>query len=485
MTEPRNQTDQGKSGFRTVDISERRTPPHSLEAEMAVLGGALLRNEALDEVRDLLESEDFYQPAHQRLFSAFCTLYDRKDVIDPVTLRNELTARGWFEECGGRAYIDRLLDEVHTSANIASYAKIVKEKAVLRRMLGATFRVQGMVYDGKDDDGNVLGVEEVLNQSHALVDGVTLESVQSPFEALENILVSTLKHVDERQTSKGQLAGHSTGFIDLDEKTNGLKSPDLIIIAARPGMGKTSLALNIGLTVALEDNPVLMFSLEMNLVQLGMRLLSSYARTPIYKIVKGMLNDAEHLALCRAAETLNDAPFFIDDTSGINIGSIRAKARRLKADKKGKLGLVIIDYLQMMQSPRKFESREREIADISRNLKLLAKDLDCPVLALSQLNRNLENRPDKRPRPSDLRESGSLEQDSDLVMFLYRDAIYNETDDPDLRAKTELIIGKQRSGPTGTVLLTFQDEITRFDSYTDRITQTRAASWHDPKGNDD
>jgi replicative DNA helicase len=452
---------------------ERRVPPHSAEAEMAVLGGVLFRNEALDQVRDLLEADDFYQPAHQRLFVACCGLYDRGDVIDPITLRNELKTLGQLDEVGGAPYIERLLEEVHTIANVEQYARIVAEKALLRRMLGATHEIQGMIFDGQADDGATLDPEQIVDRSQQKIFDVARDTVRSPYEALEDVIHQSLKYVDERMTSGGKLAGYSTGFPDLDDKTNGLKPGELILLAARPAMGKTSLALNVGVNLALTERlPVLMFSLEMNAVQIGLRLLCSQSGVPLHRVLKGQIPDAEYKKLASSAGVLGETAFYLDDSGGVNVNTIRSKARRLKADK-GNLGLIVIDYIQMIGSARRFESREREIADLSRHLKLLAKELDCPVMALSQLNRALESRPDKRPRPSDLRESGSLEQDADVILFLYRDSVYwgdEEKEDRTDPNETELIIGKQRSGPTGTIKLTFRDEITRFESYTSRDT---------------
>ena len=450
---------------------ERKTPPNSLEAEMAVLGGVLLRNDALDLVRDLLDPVDFYHPQHQRLFLASCAIYDRGESIDPVTLRNELKGRNWLDEVGGAAYLEKLLDEVHTTANIEQYARIVADKALLRRMLNASYEIQSMVHEGRADDGETLEVEQIIDRSQQRIFEVARETVRSPYESLGDIIFQSMKFVDERITSQGSLAGYSTGFADLDDKTNGFKPGELILLAARPAMGKTSLALNIGLNLAMQERlPVLMFSLEMNAVQIGLRLLSSFGQVSISRIFKGQLSDAEHKTLADACGYLNEVPFYLDDSSGINPNTIRAKARRLKADQ-GKLGLIIIDYIQMLQGVKQLESREREIAAISRSFKMIAKELECPVLALSQLNRALENRPDKRPRPSDLRESGSLEQDADLILFLYRDWVYKTDEEREEMLepnKTELIIGKQRSGPTDTIFLTFRGELTRFDGYSTR-----------------
>lgn len=443
---------------------ERRVPPHSLEAEMAVLGGILLRNEALDQVRDLLAPEDFYIAAHQYIFRATITLYDRGDPIDPITLRNELKAMSRLDDIGGTSYINRLLEEVHTTANIGDYTRIVAENALLRRMLNTTYEIQGMVFDQRSDEGEMLEVGEVLDRSQHIVFEVARESVRTPYESLEEVINESLSFIDERMTSDSALAGHSTGYADLDNQTNGFKPGELIILAARPAMGKTSLALNIATNIAILENlPVLFFSLEMSSVQIGLRLMCSHAKVHISKVLKGEANEEEYARLSKSAGVLAELPIYIEDSGGTNMNSIRAKARRLKAEKGG-LGLVVIDYMQLLASVRHYDSREREIATMSRSFKVLAKDLEVPVMALSQLNRQLESREDKRPRPSDLRESGSLEQDADMVMFVYRDVIYHpETEDPDL---AELIIGKQRSGPTGTLKMVFLGEYTRFEQYT-------------------
>jgi len=448
-----------------IDL-DRRVPPNSPEAEIALLGGILLRNEALDQVRDLLEAEDFYAPAHQKIYLAVIALYDRGENIDPITLRNALKDRGWLEDVGGPPTLEKLLDEVHTTANIEQYARIVAEKALLRRMLNSTLEIQGMIYESRDDRGEALNTEQIVDRSQQKIFDVARDTVKSPFESLEDIIHDSLKFVDQRMTSQGSLAGYSTGFADLDDATNGFKPGELILLAARPAMGKTSLGLNVALNLGLSEKlPVLMFSLEMSAVQIGLRLLCSFSRVPLRNIFKGQVTDGEYQILADAAGVLSEVPFFVDDSGGTTISSIRAKARRLKAEKGG-LGLIVLDYIQLIAAAGRFESREREISALSRSLKMLAKEMDVPVLAISQLNRQLESRPDKRPRPSDLRESGSLEQDADLILFLYRDSVYNpDAEEPN---KTELIIGKQRSGPTKTLELTFLDTITRFEDYSDR-----------------
>ncbi len=447
---------------------DRQVPPHDPPAEVGVLGGALLRNESIDQVRDVLDPEDFYLPAHQRLFVAICALYDRNEPIDPVTLRNELKTRGWLEEVGGPAYILRLTDEVHTTANIEHHARIVAEKALLRRLLDATYEIQGMVFDARSDDGETLDVEDVLDRSQAKVFEVARDSVRTPYQSLEQVILESMEYVQTRMDSQGTLAGYSTGFADLDDITNGLRPGELIILAARPAMGKTSLALNIATHVALfEKKPVLVFSLEMSAAQIGLRLLCGQARVNLTAVLKGTTGEADYQRLAESSQLLAEVPLYLDDSGGTNVNTIRAKARRLKAEK-GDLGMIVVDYIQLLAATRFMDSREREISAMSRALKMLAKDLDCPVVALSQLNRALETRPadQRRPRPSDLRESGSLEQDADMIAFIYRDVVYNpETEERDV---AEVIIAKHRSGPTGTVKLAFIGEYTRFEQYTPR-----------------
>jgi replicative DNA helicase len=335
-------------------------------------------------------------------------------------------------------------------------------------LLGATHEIQGMVFDARSDDGEMLDVEDVLDRSQAKVFEVARESVQSPYQSLEQVIVESMEYVQKRMDSQGTLAGYSTGFSDLDEKTNGLRPGELVLVAARPAMGKTSLALNIATHIAMfEKLPVLVFSLEMSAPQIGLRLLCGQSRVNLSSVLKGTTGETDYQRLAEASQLLAEIPLYLDDSGGTNVNSIRAKARRLKAEK-GALGMVVIDYIQLMAATRFFDSREREVSAMSRALKMLAKDLDCPVMALSQLNRLLETRPvdQRRPRPSDLRESGSLEQDADMILFIYRDVIYNEaTEEPDV---AEVIIGKHRSGPTGMVKLSFIGEYTRFEQYTRR-----------------
>ncbi|MDP8222144.1 MAG: replicative DNA helicase [Candidatus Lernaella stagnicola] len=460
---------------RNVTPIERRVPPNSETAEVAVLGGILFQQDKIDVVRDFVSPGDFYSPRHQKIFDVQCTLREKNLPIDPVTLKNALAERGMLDEIGGVEYIDRIEEEVYTAANIAHYATIVAEKALLRRLLAVTQSIQGTIFEGRSEDEETLDTLQIVDQAQRLVFDVTRERVGSPYESLEHVISDALRYVDERAEHGGGLAGLASGFADLDRLTNGFKPGELVIVAARPAMGKTSLALNVALNMAVaERKPVLFFSLEMSAIQLGLRLLTSWARIPADRVHKSKLSDQDYTQIANAAGELGELPLFVDDSAGTNVNTIKAKARRLRADK-GDIAMIVVDYLQIMTSARRIDSREQQIAEISRSLKAIAKELECPVMALAQLNRALESRDNKRPRLSDLRESGALEQDADIVMFLYREAVYWTKDQlQDDRAKpgndqkenvTELIIGKNRMGQTGLLGLYFHREYTRFESY--------------------
>jgi len=440
-------------------ISQRLVPPNDLTAEVGVLGGIILRNEAIDLVRDLLSPEDFYYPVHQRIFSAMTDLFDAQEPIDLVTLKNHLNTKESLETCGGVAYLNKLLGQVITTANIEHYARLINSKAVLRKLINASFEIQELAQT-ETLNNEVLNIGEVVNHAQEKILSIDVKDLQTPYESMDGIITETLKIVDERQTAIGYI-GEETGFRDLDEKTNGLRKGNLVLIAGRPSMGKTSLAISIAQTIA-EKKHVLFFSVEMGQSQLGMRMLCLNARVNLMGVLKGTVTDMEMQRLADAAGLIIslDKLHFSFDTSE-TIGTIRAKARRLKREK-GELGAVIIDYLQLLSSLKKYETREREISDYSRMMKLMAKELDCPVVALCQLNREVEHRGDKKPRLSDLRESGSMEQDADLVLFVYRDFVYNKGADP---CEAEIIIGKQRDGPIGTVKMAFLSEYARFEAF--------------------
>lgn len=445
----------------------RRVPPNDAAAEIAVLGSILLCNNAIDEVADIILDEDFYSPANQLVYLAMQDLNARGEKIDPITLRNNLQQRGKLEEIGGQPAIERLLDDCPTSANVESYARIVAGKAMLRRMLNATLETQGLIYEGKQDDGKALSPEEVMDRAQGLLLGSARDAVEKPWLDMPAAVHGLMSYVDERQTGN-VTPGISTGFYEINDLTGGFRAGEMTVLAGRPGMGKTALALTMAANVAaLSMKPVLFLSLEMTAgrqnPQLEIRLSCSYARVPIKPLLFGkvLLEDDLH-RLNEAAKALHEIPLFMSDDSSLNPMRLRARARRLKAENGG-LAMIVVDYLQLMRSGEKFQSREQEVATLSRSMKLLGKELNCHMLVLSQLNRQLEGRPDKKPRLSDLRESGSLEQDADVVQFVYRESMYD--DDCDEPNRAEIIVDKNRMGATGTVYLTWTGECARFDNY--------------------
>lgn len=454
-----------------MSVDLRKLPPQSLEAEMSLLGGVLLDNEAINRVLETLVPEDLYRESHRKILRAMIDLNERGEPCDIITLTSILKNRGELEETGGAAYIATLVDYVPTAANIVYYCRIVKEKAVVRRLISAATDI---ITRGYDEQTNV---EELLDVSQKVIFDLSENKLRPAFYPVSDILKDTIKNIEMLYEKKEQVTGVPTGFVDLDKMTAGFQKGDLVIIAARPSMGKTTLALNMAEYAATQADPsapVALFSLEMSKEQLVMRLLSSLARVEATRMRTGHLLDTDWHKLVKGAGALHSSKIFIDDTPAISIMEMRAKARRLKAEHN--IGIIIVDYLQLMRGKANPESRQQEISEISRSLKALAKELEIPVVALSQLNRGLENRTDKRPMMSDLRESGAIEQDADVIMFVYRDAVYCEackkrdgsctTADHDRDA--EIIISKQRNGPIGTVKLTFLGEYTRFESRSDR-----------------
>ncbi len=439
-----------------------KVPPQSIEAEQSVLGGILLENEAINRSLEILGAdapENFYRETHRKIFLAMLELDEKSEPVDLITLTDVLKDKGWLEEVGGTTYLASLADIVPTAANITHYAKIIKEKALLRRMIYAATEI---VTQGYDLPGNV---EEFLDCSERSIFEVSEKRVKPSYFSIRDLIKNSFKFIDQRYEKKELVTGIPTGFINFDQITTGLQPSDLIIIASRPSMGKTSLSLNIAQYAAIEANvPVVIFSLEMAKEQLVLRMLCSEARVDASRLRGGFLSESDWPRLTSAAGRLSEAPIFIDDTPAITVLEMRAKARRLKADQN--LGLIIVDYLQLMQGRRDVESREKEISDISRSLKALAKELSVPVVALSQLSRRTEQRPGNRPQLADLRESGAIEQDADLIAFIYRDELYNpDTED---KGKAEIIIGKQRNGPTGVIELAFLTSYTRFENLADR-----------------
>ena len=432
-----------------------RVPPQSLEAEMAVLGAVLLDNNAFSIATESIAHNAFYKKAHQDIFAAMEGLSARGEAIDIVTLSEELKQRGTFHSVGAPAYLTAIMDQTHTAANVEHYANIVLEKFVLRRLITISSDIATQAFAGDRD------AAEVLDEAERHIFEISQQGMFKGFEPIGKIIRSHFKNIEELYSSGSHISGMPSPFEDLDSLTSGFQKSDLIIIAGRPGMGKTSFALNLGEYLALKQKtPVGVFSLEMSSEQLVTRLLCSEARIDSNKLRRGYLKSNEYAELAIVAGYLAEAPIYIDDSAGLSTLELRAKARRLKAE--AGIGMLIVDYLQLVSVKERTENRQQQISLISRGLKALAKELEIPVIALSQLSRAVESRGgDKRPMLSDLRESGSIEQDADVVLFLYRPEVYDQSEEN--RGKAELIIGKQRNGPTGTVNLTFIDSCTRFE----------------------
>lgn len=430
-----------------------RLPPQDIDAEQAVLGALLLDPEAVHHVPSTLRPDDFYHQGHRLIFEAALSLAEQGQPVDLVTVTGQLRQQGALEKAGGAAYIASLLDLVPTAANIEHYSRMVEEKSLLRTLIMAAARIAEMGYEGGED------ASRLLEQAERMILEVGARRAAGGFASLREILLAVWSFVEQAYASKGGISGLPTGFIDLDRLCCGLQPADLVILAARPSMGKTSLALSVAYQVAVKQRlPVAVFSLEMSKEQLVQRLLCAEARVDQYRLRTGNLREEDWERLSDAMANLSEVPLYIDDTVAGSVREMRAKARRLQAERG--LSLVVIDYIQLMQSGTRAENRQQEISQISRGLKSLAKELNVPVLALSQLSRAVEARQDKRPQMSDLRESGALEQDADIVMFIYRDEYYNP--ESDKKGVAEIIIAKQRNGPVGTVELGFMKEFTRF-----------------------
>ncbi len=440
--------------------SPERTLPHNLEAEKSVLGAILVHNEAFNHAAELIDSRDFFRDAHRRIFDRMVALNERGDAIDFVTLKEELARGGDLDEVGGPAYIASLADGVPRSANVEYYAKIVKEKSTLRSLIHSANKILAEAYQAEDEP------DLFLDEAERAIFAIAEDRIRAGFVPLRDLVQSSFTTIEKLQQHKGTVTGVPTGFVDLDEMTSGLQPSDLVLVAARPSMGKTSFVLNIAQHIGTStDMTVGFFSLEMSKEQLFMRMLTSEARIDAHRFRTGYLNEKDYGRLSHALGTLAEARVFIDDTASIGVLEMRAKARRLKSEHG--LHLLIIDYIQLMQGRGRFESRQAEIASISRSLKGLAKELAVPIVALSQLSRASETRADHRPQLSDLRESGALEQDADVVMFIYREEQYRDADgnsNQDAEGTAEIIIGKQRNGPVGTAKLAFIKEHTRFEN---------------------
>ena len=442
----------------TTPTDPHRLPPQNLQAEQCVLGSILLHQGALVKILEIVTPEDFYRDAHKLIFSAMVVLFEKNEPQDIITVTNILKDRNQLEHVGGPAYLSTLTDIVPVAANITYYAQIIRTKSILRRLILTCTEIASRCFEEQDE------IDSLVDDAEQTIFEISRTKSSQDFQALSKIIPETFKRIEKLAEKKELITGVPTGYEDLDRITAGLQPSDLIILAGRPSMGKTALAMNIVQNAAIFNKiPVGIFSLEMSKEQLGMRMLCSVSRVDSQDLRTGFIRDPDWPKLARATGILSDAPIFIDDTPAIGVLEMRAKSRRLKAEHN--IGLVVIDYLQLMRGRSSAERREQEISEISRSLKAMAKELNLPVIALSQLNRSLESRPNKRPQLSDLRESGAIEQDADVICFLYRDEIYNKSEDNPKRGIAEVIIGKQRNGPTGTVELTFIDKYTTFENY--------------------
>ena len=444
------------------EIAKLRIPPHSIEAEQSVLGGLLLDNSAWDRASDLLNESDFYRHEHQLIFSAIQQLINASKPADVITVFEQLQMQGKGAEVGGLAYLNNLAQSVPSAANMRRYAEIVRERAVLRKLVTVSDEIATNAFNP-----NGKAVADILDEAEARIMKIGEEGNKGKqgFHNMDSLVVDLLDRVTELADNGSEdVTGVRTGFIDMDKMTAGLQKGDLIILAARPSMGKTAFALNIGENVAVNEGlPVAVFSMEMGASQLALRMVGSIGRINQQNLRTGRLTDDEWSRLSETVEKLRTAKVHIDETPGLSPNELRARARRLARQYGGTLGLIIIDYLQLMSgSGGNEENRATVIGEISRGLKALAKELQCPVIALSQLNRSVETRPDKRPMMSDLRESGAIEQDADVIMFIYRDEYYNK--ESKLQGMAEIIIGKQRNGPVGSVHLAFLKSNTRFEN---------------------
>jgi replicative DNA helicase len=440
-------------------LRPERVPPHNLEAEESVLGSMMLSGEAIASVTDVgIRAEDFYRRPHRLIFEALTSLYAKGEPVDIITAVEELRRRQTLDDSGGALYIHHLVETVGTPASASHYARIVGEHALLRRLISAAGDILQKAYDVPTDPAGF------ADQAEGLVYAAHRGQDKDEIVPLSDLVHQSMEDL-ERLHERTGLVGLATGFRDLDDLLQGLQKSNLVVVAARPGIGKSSFVTNIARNVAVESGkPVAMFSLEMSRMEIGMRLLCAEARVPSDKVRRAMVAAEDWGRIVEAAETLDRAPIWIVDSGNVTILDIRSKARKLAARTEG-LGLIIVDYLQLMTSHQRVESRQQEIAEISRSLKLLAKELDIPVIAVSQLNRDPEKRTDKRPQLADLRESGAIEQDSDVVMFIHREDVYNR-DDPSVKGVADVIVAKHRNGPTDNVRLTFRGDLTQFLNYT-------------------
>lgn len=446
-----------------TDLQYLRVPPHSVEAEQSVLGGLLLDNSTFEKVSDLLAEDDFYRHDHRIIWHHITRLINLSRPADVITINESLTSVGKSEEAGGVPYLNALAHNTPSAANIRRYAEIVRERSMLRKLVAVADDIAATAFNPQGKEAR-----QLLDEAESRVFKIAQEGARTSqgFQEIQPLLSKVVERIDELYHREGDtdVTGIPTGFVDLDRMTSGLHPGDLAIVAGRPSMGKTAFSMNIAEHVAIEQGlPVAVFSMEMGAVQLAMRMLGSVGMLDQHRMRTGKLRAEDWPRVTHAVQRMQNAQVYIDETPGLTAVDLRARARRL-ARQCGQLGLIVIDYIQLMSSSGRGENRATEISDISRSLKSLAKELECPVVALSQLNRSLEQRPNKRPIMSDLRESGAIEQDADLILFIYRDEVYNP-DSPD-KGTAEIIIAKQRNGPIGTTRLTFQGESTRFLNFT-------------------
>ncbi len=442
-------------------VEKLKVPPHSMEAEQSVLGSMLIAPDSWDKVAEIVIEEDFYNRSHRTIYRSILRLLSANKPVDIITVSEDLENLDELEEAGGFAYLGELAKNTPSAANVVAYAQIIKERAVTRELIGVAHTIADVGYNPEGRDAS-----EILDLAETKVFEIAEKrtgSNEGPKD-VESVLGKTIDRLEALIKTNKEVTGVSTGYTDLDKKTSGLQPSDLIIVAARPSMGKTTFAMNLcENAMLLEDKPVLVFSLEMPAEQIMMRMLASLSRVDQTKIRTAQLDDEDWARISNTMAMLKDKDnLFVDDSSGLTPMEVRTRARKL-ARERGGISMIMVDYLQLMRVPSLSDNRTLEIAEISRSLKALAKELEVPVVALSQLNRSLEQRADKRPVNSDLRESGSIEQDADLIMFIYRDEVYHENSE--LKGISEIILGKQRNGPIGTVRLTFQGQYSRFDNY--------------------
>src|SRR3989339_1061992 len=451
--------------YNLILMAEERIPPQNLQAEQSVIGSMLIDKNAIIKVVEFLRPDSFYRDAHRHIFEAILELFDKGEPVDLITVTEILRKNNTLEQAGGSVYVSDLLNSVPTAANVEYYAKIVEEKATLRKVIDAGTKMVGDAFDEPED------VDQVLDRAESSIFEIALKRSREGFHKLDQILTKVLDKIDHLYGKQEHITGIPTGYTDLDKLTAGFQNSDLIIIAARPSVGKTAFALNMAQNMAIKFKvPVAIFSLEMSKDQLAQRMLCSEAEIDAIRLKTATLSDTGWKKLTKALGRLSEAPIYIDDTASMTATEIRAKARRLKMEKG--LGMIMIDYLQLMSGRGRVENRVQEISEISRSLKTLAREIDVPVIALSQLSRAVEQRPDRRPRLSDLRESGEIEQTADLVMFIHREDYYNPQAERGNIA--EIIIAKQRNGPVGTIELVFRKELAKFSSKETRYEQVAA-----------